>query len=153
MGFIYDYHEDSIKAKIVEREGVYKLRIDDVQQGEIPANDKEKAKKYLQVSCTIAAKDYPQTKIFLTEGPNFNGVATAFFDTFRIPHGNWNTDEWKMLEGFMKIELKKNGEYMNMVPKFVLDENGYVRQPRPEEMALNYTPAQATQPAPQNPTF
>lgn len=125
-GWIDDYHEEAIKPNIVDHEGNYQLKIAGAKTGSFEGKNGEPAKRYFQVDCIINAPGFPHVSIFLTEGKNFNAVATAFFDTFGIQYGNFNYNTWINLKGWMRIELKQKGEYINMDPRYILDENGRV---------------------------
>ena len=152
-GWVDDYAAESIKANIVPCEGDYHLRIEKVETGTIEAKDGEPAKRYFRIDCLIAAEGYPHVSIFLTEGKNFNANATAFFDTFGIQRGNWNYEEWKMLEGWMHIELKKNGQYTNMVPRYILNSDGYVDRSIHAPKVQPQAPAQNQAPQYNGPIF
>ena len=140
-GWIDGYQEEAIKPNIVEREGNYQLKITGTKTGSFDGKNGEANKRYFQVDYMINAPGYPHVSVFLTEGKNFNAVATAFFDTFGINYGNFNFNSWTGHKGWMRIELKQKGEYINMDPRYILDENGRVMR------------AVETQPAPlQQPT-
>lgn len=129
-GWAGGYQPEAIKPNIVEREGNYWLKIVNVTTGNIqPKAAGDMAKRYFQIECIINAPGTPKVSIFLTEGPKFNAHATAFFDTFSIQRGDFNSNDWIGRTGMMKIELKQKGEYMNMDPRYILDENGYVILP------------------------
>lgn len=133
MAWVNDYHEEAIKPNIVEKEGIYHLKIQDVTTDKIPAKGNEGEKRYFKVGCIINAPGFPSVSIFLTEGKNFNAHATAFFDTFNIQSGNFNSQDWIGHVGWMQIMLKKNGEYTNMEPRYILDQNGRVQRPQMEQ--------------------
>lgn len=130
-GWATGYQPEAIKPNIVEREGIYQLKVMSVKPGTIQPKDpsRETEKRYFQVECIINAPGQPKVSIFLTEGPNFNAHATAFFDTFSIQRGDFNSQNWVNHVGYMKIELKKKGEYTNMEPRYLLDANGFVTKP------------------------
>lgn len=143
MAWVNDFHEEAIKPNIVEKEGIYQLKINEVTTDKIPAKGNEPEKKYFKADCIINAPGFPHVSVFLTEGRNFNAHATAFFDTFQIPYGDFNSQDWIGHVGWMQILLKKNGEYLNMEPRYILDDNGRVMKPAPAQPQV--------QSAPQNP--
>lgn len=139
------YQPQAIKPNIVEKEGIYQLKVVNTTTGVIqPKAQNENPKRYFQVECIINAPGQPKISIFLTEGPKFDGTATAFFDTFGIMRNNFDMNTWHGKVGFMKIELQQKGEYLNMVPRYILDENGYVQKPSFTQPA---TPAAPEAPA------
>lgn len=144
--FVEDYQPENIKPNIVDHEGEYNLRVENVEFGRIEAkNPGEAEKRYYRADCIIAFNGYPHVSIFLTEGPRFSAEATAFFDTFGIPRGNWNIETWRGHEGRMKIELRKKGEYTNMVPRYLLGPDGYVQKNVPQQQmqqSYNASPMQ-----------
>lgn len=131
MGWVDTYHEEAITPNVVDHEGNYQLKVKQCFIDEIKPKEgtNEGSKKYFRIECIINAPGYPTVSIFLTEGPKFNQHATAFFDTFGIPHGDFNSNNWVNRVGWMRIELKRKGEYVNMEPRYILDENGHVMQP------------------------
>lgn len=147
MAWVNDYQPEAITPNIVERDGDYALKILDVTTGTIPANPEKNQpeKRFYRVECMIAAKGYPKISVFLTEGNNFNAIATAFFDTFGIAYGNWNTEMWKGLEGAMHIALTQKNGRKEMLPTYIVDGNGRVVR----RMAPQSQPMSAPQPMPQ----
>lgn len=139
MAWVNDYQPEAITPNIVERDGDYMLKIMDVSTGTIPANPEKNQpeKRFYRVECMIAAKGYPKVSVFLTEGKNFNAIATAFFDTFNINYGNWNTEEWKGREGAMHIAITEKNGRKEMFPTYIVDASGRVqrRAPAPQNMA------------------
>lgn len=130
MAYFEDYNAEPLRANIVPKEGIYLCKISDVVQGQM-----DDGKRYVQVKCLVKSEGTPVVSIFLTEGNNFNGNLTAFYDTFNIDRGNMHTDSWKEKRGYLKICLVKKGEYTNMVPRYILDENGYVKHPQSQQPA------------------
>lgn len=140
-GWIDDYREEAIKPNIVEHEGNYQLKVAGAKIGSFEGKNGEASKRYYQVDCIINAPGFPHVSIFLTEGNSFNAVATAFFDTFGIAYGNFNYSSWTGHKGWMYIGLKKKGEYTNMEPRYILDDNGRVMR----AVETPQTPQQAPQ--------
>lgn len=136
MAYFEDYNAEPLRANIVPREGIYLCKISDVVQGQM-----DDGKRYVQVKCLVKSEGTPVVSIFLTEGNNFNGNLTAFYDTFSIDRGNMHTDSWKEKRGYLKICLVKKGEYTNMVPRYILDENGYVKHPQNQQPAPTPEPS------------
>lgn len=126
--FVEDYNPQPIKASIVKAEGEYQLKIESVEYGKFTNEKTQSEKRYFKVNCIINAEGFPKVAVFLTEGPSFDGEATAFFDTFGIPRNNWQYETWKGHTGRMFIALKQKGEYLNMIPRYLLDDAGYVRK-------------------------
>lgn len=143
MAYFEDYIPDAIRANIVPKEGIYLCKIAEITTGTM-----DDGKRYTQVKCLIKSEGNPMVSIFLTEGNNFNGNLTAFFDTFQIPRNEYNFDAWKDKRGYLKINLVKKGEYTNMVPRYILDENGYVKRP-----SANQQQTQRQEPQHQAPQF
>lgn len=130
MAYFEDYNAEPLRANIVPKEGIYLCKISEIVQGQM-----DDGKRYVQVKCLIKSEGTPVVSIFLTEGNNFNGNLTAFYDTFNIERGNMNVESWKDKRGYLKISLVKKGEYTNMVPRYILDENGYVKHPQGQQPA------------------
>lgn len=131
------YQATNIKAKTVSCEGDYVLRIDGVTDGVTDAKDKsgspvfdedgeKKQLHFTRVTCSVKAEGFPQLSIFLTEGPNLSGELTAFFDTFLISRGDFNYQHWIKHYGRMHILLKQKDGFVNMVPRYLLGDDGYV---------------------------
>lgn len=122
------YAEEAIKPKRVEQEGVYQLKVAEVTTGTTKPKEgtNESPKKYFKIKCIINYPGYPDVSVFLTEGDTFNANATAFFDTFNLQKGNFNYQSWINAVGYMKIELRKKGEYVNMEPRYILGPDGRV---------------------------
>lgn len=125
MSWVDNFQQDNIKPNIVPEEGVYELRIEKVSEGR--TQDGPGGKNYIRVETLVNASGFPQLSIFLTEGPRFNGEATAFFNTFNLNPGDFVYDHWIKKHGRMLILLRpgKNG-YTNMVPRYILGDDGYV---------------------------
>ena len=51
-----------------------------------------------------------------------------FFDTFNLPRGDQNCESWRGKRGVIHINLAKKDGYTNMIPRYILDENGYVKK-------------------------
>lgn len=128
MAYFEDYVSEPLRANIVPKEGIYLCKINEIVQGTM-----DDGKRYVQVKCLIKCEGTPVVSIFLTEGNNFNGNLTAFYDTFNIERGNMSIETWKDKRGYLKICLVKKGEYTNMVPRYILDENGYVKHPQGQQ--------------------
>lgn len=122
--WIDSYQPDNIKPGTVKQEGDYEVMILGVKSGTIS----ESGKRFLQIMCKIRAEGEPRISLFLTEGPNFNATATAFFDTFNLPRGDQNCESWRGKRGFIHINLAKKDGYTNMIPRYILDENGFVKK-------------------------
>lgn len=137
MAYYEDYMPDALRANIVPKEGIYLCKVSDVITGTM-----DDGKRYTQVKCVINCEGNPVVSIFLTEGNNFNGNLTAFYDTFQIPRNEYNFDAWKDKRGYLRINLVKKGEYTNMVPRYILDENGFVVRPTPNKAAHAQRPQQ-----------
>ena len=136
MAYFEDYNEEPLRANIVPKEGIYLCKISEILQGTM-----DDGKRYVQVKCLIKSEGTPIVSIFLTEGNNFNGNLTAFYDTFNIERGNMNIESWKEKRGYLKICLVKKGEYTNMVPRYILDENGYVKHQQSQQSAPAAAPS------------
>lgn len=136
MAYFEDYVSEPLRANIVPKEGIYLCKINEIVQGTM-----EDGKRYVQVKCLIKSEGTPVVSIFLTEGNNFNGNLTAFYDTFNIERGNMSIETWKDKRGYLKICLVKKGEYTNMVPRYILDENGYVKHPQAQQPAPAAVPS------------
>lgn len=123
------YKPEGIKAGIVEKEGNYLLKIEHVTQDSM-----QDGTQYIKVDCVIKAPGYPRLNLFLTEGRNFNAISTAFFDTFGIERGNFIFNSWIGHKGTIKITLKQKGEYTNMVPHYLVNEDGFVVPQQGQQM-------------------
>ena len=128
------YKPEAIKASIVEKEGEYDLKIE-----QIIKDSMQDGTEFIQVTCVIRAPGYPRINLFLTEGRNFNSLCTAFFDTFGIERGNFIFNTWKGHKGRLKITLKQKGEYMNMIPHYLVNSDGYVT---PQQAPVQQAPVQ-----------
>lgn len=140
MAYFEDFQPEAIRAKIVPKEGVYLCKVSEITQGNL-----EDGRRYVRVQCVVNSEGHPIVSLFLTEGESFNGNLTAFCDTFSIQRGNYDFDAWKDKRGYLKILLQKKGEYTNMVPRYILDENGYVVRPTPnlpQNTGYNQAPQQ-----------
>lgn len=122
--WIDSYQPESIKPGIVKQEGDYEVMILGVKSGTIS----DSGKRFVQIMCKIRAEGEPRISLFLTEGPNFNATATAFYDTFNIQRGDQNCESWRGKRGVIHINLAKKDGYTNMIPRYILDENGYVKR-------------------------
>lgn len=144
MAYFEDYSPSCLRANVVPKEGIYLTKISDITQGTM-----DDGRRYVQVKCTINCEGNPVVSLFLTEGGNFNGNLTAFFDTFGIERGNFNFDAWINKRGYLKILLQKKGEYMNMNPRYILNEDGFVVKPN-NTQNQNYSNPQHAQQSAQN---
>jgi hypothetical protein len=126
--WIDDFESENIQKNIVPQEGVYTLRIEKAAEGvgEMNENGTKVTKKYIRIECIVKAPGFPSVSIFLTEGKSFNGEATAFFDTFNLNHGDWAYTHWVHHYGNMFIRLKQKDGFTNMVPRYLLGEDGFV---------------------------
>lgn len=125
MAYFEDYQPQALRANIVPKEGIYLCKISEMTQGTL-----EDGRRYVQVKCIINCEGKPIISIFLTEGNNFDGNLTAFYDTFGIERNNMSFESWKDKRGYLRILLQKKGEYTNMVPRYILNDEGYVERPR-----------------------
>lgn len=139
MAYFENYNPAPLRANIVPKEGVYLCKVDEVVQGTM-----DDGKRYVQVKCLVKSEGTPVVSIFLTEGANFDGNLTAFYDTFAIPRGSMDSNEWKGKYGYLKITLVKKGEYTNMVPRYILDEYGYVKKPAGQHTQQTANPIQTS---------
>ena len=130
--FIDDYGPEPVKPGRVEKEGDYELMIIGITSGATKENA-----RYLRVQCKINYQGEPRVSFFLTEGKNFSGRATAMFDTFGIPRGEWNAEQWKGRRGYMHIRLREKDGFINMEPDFILNNEGWAMSPE-ELMARSY---------------
>ena len=121
MSFMDSYQSSNIKPAVVPKEGVYAVKITNASVGSL-----EDGKRFIRVETIVNSDGFPALSLFLTEGEKFNGVATAFFDTFNLQRNTWNFATWKGATGYVNIKLKEKNGYMNMIPSYILDENGYV---------------------------
>lgn len=126
MSYFGDYQRKAIQSGVVDQEGDYQVKITEVGEGTL--NDpKTGTKKYVQVKCLVNHANRPTVSIFLTEGDSFDGNYTAFCDTFGInPQGDPNA--WIGRTGWIHINLKKKDGFTNMVPRWLLGEDGFVRR-------------------------
>lgn len=126
MSYFGDYQRKAIQSGVVDQEGDYQVKITEALEGTM--NDPQKGpKKYVQVKCTVNYKTYPTISIFLTEGDSFDGNYTAFCDTFGInPQGD--PAAWIGRTGWIHINLKKKDGFTNMVPRWLLGDDGFVRR-------------------------
>lgn len=126
MGYFGDYQRQAIQPGYVDQEGDYELTIIDIKTGELTDKDTNKPQRYTQVVCRINYKTNPQVSIFLTEGKNFDGNFTAFCDTFGIDPAGRDFAAWLNKRGFVHILLKKKDGFTNMVPRWILGDDGFV---------------------------
>lgn len=124
MGYFGDYQRKPIEAGYVDQEGDYQVKITGIKQGTLTDKD-NKVQQYTQVMCLINYKGQPNISIFLTEGKNFDGNFTAFCDTFGIKPAQ-DMNSWIGKTGYIHILLKKKDGFTNMVPRWILGDNGYV---------------------------
>ena len=115
------YQTSCIKPAIVPKEGIYAIKITNASIGTM-----DDGKRFIRVETIVNSEGFPALSLFLTEGEKFNGVATAFFDTFNLQRNTWNFETWKGATGYVNIKLKEKNGYMNMIPSYILDENGFV---------------------------
>lgn len=130
MSFMDNYQASGIKPAIVPKEGVYAVKITNASVGTM-----EDGKRFIRVETIVNADGFPALSLFLTEGEKFDGVATAFFDTFSLQRNTWNFATWKGATGFVNIKLKEKNGYMNMIPSYILDEHGFVVRRQPQAQA------------------
>lgn len=121
MGYFNNYQEAAIQAGYVDHEGDYEIMILGTQEGS--TND---GTAFMRVMCKVNAPGEPPISIFLTDGKNFNGNFTAFCDTFGLPRGNTDFQSWRGKRGIVHINLVKKDGFTNMIPRWILDEHGYV---------------------------
>lgn len=121
MGFFGNYHEQPIQKGYVEKEGDYEVMILGTKDGRTPDGA-----MYKQVLCKVNAPGEPRLSIFLTDGRNFDGNFTAFCDTFGLPRGNEDFNYWVGKRGWIHILLNKKDGFTNMIPRWLLGEDGYV---------------------------
>lgn len=143
-----NYKAEPIKPNTVKEEGIYTVKITNVSESTMQKDGKEA--KYIKADCMINSDGFPTIALFITEGRNFNAVATAFFDTFGIPRGDFTFNDWLGKKGQIRISLKKKGEFLNMVPTYLLDENGYVTRNFSSQQKPQSNNAAQYQPAPDN---
>lgn len=124
MSYFGDYQRKAITPGNVDQDGDYEVTIIGTKQGEL-TNDRGK-QRYVQVECSVAHKNNPKISIFLTEGPSFDGNFTAFCDTFGISPNCKTFDEWKGKRGWIHIVLKQKGDFINMIPRWILGDDNYV---------------------------
>lgn len=140
MGGFNNYQPKAITPGYVDHEGDYEVMILGLREGRTPDGA-----YYKQVVCKINFPGEPKISIFLTEGNNFDGQFTAFCDTFGLQRGDQNFNSWTGKRGWIHIMLTKKDGFTNMVPRWILDENGYVKtrrttaeQPAPVETSQPY---------------
>lgn len=121
MGYFGNYSQQAIQKGYVENEGDYEVMILGTKDGVTPDGA-----NYKQVMCKINAPGEPRISIFLTEGRNFDGNFTAFCDTFGLPRGDTNFNNWTAKRGWIHIMLTKKDGFTNMVPRWLLGDDGYV---------------------------
>lgn len=126
MGGFNNYNPKPIMPGYVDHEGDYEVMVLDLKEGRTPDGS-----YYKQVICKINYPGEPKISIFLTEGNNFDGQFTAFCDTFGLQRGDQNFGSWRGHRGFIHIMLTKKDGFVNMVPRWILDDNGYVRKGKP----------------------
>lgn len=122
MSYFETYQRKAVEAGYVDQEGDYMVKIRDVESGQLTTGE-----RYTRVICDINYKNRPSISIFLTEGKNFDGNVTAFIDSFDIKDLN-NTESWKGHYGWIHILLKKKDGFTNMVHRWLLGDNGFVRE-------------------------
>lgn len=126
MSYFGDYQRKAIQVGVVDQEGDYQVKITEVGEGQL--TDPQKGpKRYVQVKCVVNYKTFPSVSIFLTEGDSFDGNFTAFCDTFGI-NSQADANSWIGKTGWIHILLKKKDGFTNMVPRWLLGEDGYVRK-------------------------
>lgn len=124
MNGIFDgYEPEPIKKRIVP-EGDYTVKVKNVTF-QTMHKDGEPDTAYIRVECVINYEGFPEVSIFITKNKSFNSVLTAFYDTFGIQRGDFNFNNWMNKIGVVRIKHKQKGEFTNMDPQFILDENGY----------------------------
>jgi len=134
MGYFNNYQEAAIQAGYVDHEGDYEVMILGTKDGTTGDGT-----QYKQVQCKVNAPGEPPISIFLTDGKNFNGNFTAFCDTFGLPRGNTDFASWRGKRGVIHIMLTKKDGFTNMVPRWIIDEHGYVvGRGKPVEPQQNY---------------
>ena len=111
-----------IQTSYVEIEGDYEVKITSFKEGQTKDN-----KRYTQVFCVVNCKNYPTVSIFLTEGNNFDGNVTAFCDTFDIKNPN-DFNSWINKRGYVHILVNKKDGFTNNPIRWILDENGFVKE-------------------------
>lgn len=141
MGYFNNYQEEAIRPGYVEREGDYEVMILGTQEGNTGDGT-----PFMRVMCKVNAPGEPPLSIFLTDGPKFNSQFTAFCDTFGLPRGNTDFASWRGKRGVVHIMLTKKDGFTNMVPRWILDDKGYVIKGGNRPAAQNYQP----QPVQQN---
>ena len=145
MSYFGDYQRKAIQPGYVDQEGDYQVKITGVSNGEITSRDGDK-KRYTQVKCLVNHKARPVISIFLTEGDGFDGNFTAFCDTFGL-QATQDPSTWAGHTGWIHIMLTKKDGFTNMVPRWLLDDQGYVREE--VRRAANQGTSQSQQQAPQ----
>lgn len=143
MGYFGDYQRKPIEAGYVDQEGDYQVKIMGYQEGQT----KEGA-RYVQVKCLVNYKTRPSISIFLTEGPKFDGNFTAFCDTFGI-NPNEDPNNWINKTGWIHIMLTKKDGFTNMVQRWILNDDGFIKEEVKRAAGNSSRPVQAQQPAPQ----
>lgn len=143
MGYFGNYQRRPIEAGYVDQEGDYQVKIMGYQEGQT----KEGA-RYVQVKCLVNYKTRPTISIFLTEGPKFDGNFTAFCDTFGI-NPNEDPNNWINKTGWIHIMLTKKDGFTNMVQRWILNDDGFIKEEVKRAAGNSSRPAQAQQPAPQ----
>lgn len=133
MSIAQSYKPAPMQSNSVPKEGNYWVKVNEAKDG----TDKN-GRDYIQVDCIVNCEGKPHIKLFISN----DGNATAFFDTFGIPRGDFNYFNWKEKRGMIRINLRKNGEYTNMVPLYILDENGFVIQQKRAPDQQQVTPQQ-----------
>ena len=154
--YFEDYKAEAIKPRMIAKEGVYLCKVGEITPGKT-TDENGNTTRWTRIDLIINAEGQPHTSLFLTEGKDFDAKCTAFYDTFGIPRGSCNFEEWKDRRGYMDIKLRKKDGYTNMVPYFVLDENGWVKKPQQQAQPVQQQyapqpqrPAQYSQPQQQS---
>lgn len=125
MAYFEDHHRTAIQPGYVDQEGDYQVKITGYRSGEMTNKDGKLA-RYTQVTCQVNYKTRPNISIFLTEGNNFDGNFTAFCDTFGITEGQ-PSPSWIGRTGWIHIMLQKKDGFTNMIPRWLLGDDGYVK--------------------------
>lgn len=129
MGYFGNYHAQAIQPGYVDQEGDYEVMIIGLRDGCTPDGA-----AFKQVQCKINYKGEPRISIFLTDGKNFDGNFTAFCDTFGLARGDVNFKGWIGKRGWIHILLTKKDGFTNMVPRWILNDDGYVKCPNNQQV-------------------
>lgn len=123
MSYFENTQRKAIEPSYVDQEGDYQVKITGYDQGTLEKDGI--TQRYTRVTCLVNYKTRPSISIFLTEGKSFDGNFTAFCDTFGIVP-EMSFDQWIGKKGYVHIMLKKKDGFTNMVPRWILNEQGYV---------------------------